>query len=59
MGNNDGLTRREWRAIGVFAAIVLAVSLVNHQIAMGLVAVFAAAALIRNSGQLAGWLGAK
>ena len=50
------MSAAEWKAIGLYAALVLAASLYNPTIAYALVSVFVAAALIRNSGQIADWL---
>lgn len=50
------MTQSEWKAIGVYAAIVVLVGMWNVRIAMALVAVFTVAALLRNSKQLADFL---
>lgn len=50
------MTATEWKQIGLYAALVLAASLYSPKIAYALVSVFVAAALIRNSGQIADWL---
>lgn len=51
------MTQGDWKRIGVYAAIVILVSMWEARIALALVAVFTVAALIRNSKQLADWLG--
>mgnify|MGYP000853274582 CR=1 FL=1 len=51
------LTLTEWRAMGVYALIVLATGLYDERLAWALVTVFLAVVLLRNAGQIAAWVG--
>jgi hypothetical protein len=52
-----GITQKDWRTIGLFAALVIGISFYSQRAALALVGVFVAAALIRNAAEIAGWLG--
>lgn len=47
------MSAQDWRALGVFAVLLIGLSFVDARLAWWLVAALAAVVLIRNSGKLA------